>query len=316
MNSISSRLRRITLASLLLLILGSCEKVVELDIEDLEPLLVVNAMPCADSTLFVNVTYSRFFIDNSPFRPVTDASVQMEVNGTMMTSTYRDGANYYFGYQLNGGDSLTLHLSKEGYDDVTGGTRVPTIPDMQNFKAEIDTLQPITAGQIHFTLNEPASERNYYYLYILERDSGSRWNEWEHKWDTIDTIRHAYFNCMDLSISDPAVNVSEGLMGYFSELLFSDSLINGEAHDMLVSLVLFKDTAEHPLLREYTLVFESLSNEAFRYRKAVAQASSMTQYFAEPARIYTNLIGAPGILAAIAKQKIPIVFTYKEQDEE
>lgn len=298
------------------LMLTACEEVMEFDIEEGERAIVVNALPCADSTLFVNVTYSRFFLDNTAFQPVAGADVKMEINGTMTPYTsYQDG-NYYFAHTLAGGDTLTVHVGIEGRDEIVGGTRMPYIPALLNFKAEIDTTQPITAGELTFLLDDDAAQRNYYLIYISERDSGTSWNHWEEKWDTIDTVRNSYFSCLDLDITAPEVNCSEGFMGYFSSILFTDSIINGEQHEMLISLMIPKDTAEHPIQRDYTLVVQSLSEEAFQYRKSVAKANSMEQYFAEPAPHYTNLRGALGIMGGIAQRVIPLVFTYKEPEEE
>lgn len=300
----------------LALLTAGCEEVMEFDIDEGSRAVVVNALPCADSTLFVNITYSRFFLDNTPFQPVVGADVSMDINGTMYSySSYADG-NYFFGQTLNGGDTLTMHVNIAGREEITGGTRVPYLPNMLNFKAELDTLQPITAGELSFTLVDDASQRNYYYIYISERDSGCRWNHWEEKWDTIDTIRHSYFSCLDLDISSPEVNSSEGLFGYFSSLLFTDSLINGQHHEMLISLMLPRDTAEHPIQRDYTLVVQSLSPEAYRYRLEVAKAGSIEQYFAEPSPIYSNIKGALGILGGISQRVIPLVFTYKDPRRE
>ena len=69
--------------------LCSCEKVMEFDIEESDRMVVVNALPSTDSLLFVNITYSRFFLDNQPFTAVTDATVSIEVTGTTMVATVR-----------------------------------------------------------------------------------------------------------------------------------------------------------------------------------------------------------------------------------
>jgi len=304
---------RFPLTLLLAVLFASCEKVVEFDVEDTERQVVVNALPCADSTLFVNVTYSRFFLDNQPFAPVGNATISIDVNGVAYTAANRDGANYIFPYQAASGDTLTIHVAVPGHDEIVGGTRIPPLPAMDSLIAEIDTLQPITAGNISFNLDDPEGE-NYYYIFILERDSGSRWNNWEEKWDTIDTVRHAYFNCLNHEVTDPEVNSAEGFMDYFSMLLFNDANIDGTSAKITLTLSMFKDTAEHPLMRQYTLVVESLSKEAHQYIKEINAASGMSSYFAEPSQIYSNLSSGLGIFAGIARRQIPIVFTYKEQE--
>ncbi len=290
----------------------SCEEVVEFDIEDTKPFVVVNALPNTDSLFFVNITYSRFFLDNQAFRPVTDATVTLDVNGTPMTLTQRDGANYLSNYCIAAGDTMTLTVNVPGYETITAATRAVPLPDLTVPIAEIDTLQPITAGEISFTLNDPSSIRNHYFIYISERDSGTRWNQWDNKWDTIDTVVHSYFTCFNREITDPCVNRIEGMMDYYNQLLFTDSLIDGQQYDITLAIPMFRDTAENPLLRQYTLIVESLSPEAFRYTAEVTAAQGIGQYFAEPTRIYTNLRGALGIFAAIARREIGITFTYKD----
>ncbi len=295
-------------------LLCSCEKVVEFDIEEMERHVVVNALPCTDSALFVNITYSRFFLDNQPFQAVTDATVTVDINGTSVTSSGRDGANYLFGHTVTAGDTMTVHVNVPGHDEIVGGTRIPALPTMLPPVAEIDTLMPISMGNVTFTLDDPVGN-NYYYTYILERDSGTQWNLWESKWDTIDTVKHAYFNCLNHEITNTEVNSVIGMMDYFSELLFTDRDIDGQSYEITLSLPMFKDTAEHPLLKEYTLVVESLSKEAHQYIKETLAANGMESYFAEPTRIYSNLSSKIGIFAGIARREYPLTFTYKEAEE-
>jgi len=297
-------------------LLCSCEKVIELDDDYLEPIVVANALPCTDSLIFVNITYSRFFLDNREFQPVANATVTIDVNGTALSSTQRDGANYLFDYSVVAGDSLTLHVAIPGHDEITAGTRAVPLPNMTTPLAEIDTLMPISMGDIIFTLTDDASRSDYYYIYVLERDSGTQWNQWENHWDTVDTVRHAYFTCLNREITAPEVNVSEGMMDYYTSLMFSDSLINGQAYDLKVSLPMFRDTAEHPMLKEYTLVVEALGPEAWRYRRDVAASQGADSYFAEPRRIYSNLSSGLGIFAAIARRQYDLIFTYKTQEDD
>ncbi|MBQ1409494.1 MAG: DUF4249 family protein, partial [Bacteroidales bacterium] len=137
------------------LVAVSCEKVVEFDIKDSDRYVVVNALPCVDSTFFANITYSRFFLDNQAFLPVTDATVTVDVNGVTYSSTGRDGANYLFPFRAASGDTMTLHVSVPGRDPIVGGTRVPALPAMLPPLAEIDTLLPFNTSDITFTLSDP-----------------------------------------------------------------------------------------------------------------------------------------------------------------
>lgn len=296
--------------------LTSCEKVLDIDVDEGNRYVVVNALPCTDSVLFVNITYSRFFLDNRPFVPIDNASVTIDINGTPTSPTQRDGANYMFSHIVAANDTLTLHVAIPGHDEIVAGTRCVALPAMTTPLAEIDTLQPISQGNISFTLTDPADQENYYYIYVMEYDSGSQWNMWEEKWDTIDTVVNSYFTCFNHEVTGSDVNNSEGMMDYFTSLLFSDRNINGEVYDLLLSIPMFKDTAENPILRRYTLIVESLSKDAFRYITDANQAQGMTSYFAEPARLYCNLSSGLGIFASIARRTYELEFTYMVQPED
>ena len=295
---------------------ASCEEVIDVDYDDSQRLVAVNGLPMTDSTVMVNITWSRFFLDNREFEAVDNATVTLDVNGTLYAAAQASGANHWFGYNAAGGDTLTVHVMVPGHDEIVGGTRQPYLPDITTPLAQIDTLQPFTMGEVSFTLTDPVGA-NYYYVYISERDSGSRWNQWEKKWDTIDTVRNAYFYCLNREATAPEVNSAAGMMDYYSKLLFKDSLIDGTALDMLLAIPMLKDTAEHPIQRDYKLIVESFSREAYRYTIEVMEAQSGASYFAEPRRIYSNLSGnTPGIFAGIAHREFPLTFTYKQPEQE
>lgn len=300
-------------ALLLMAMFTGCEKVVDIDAAIGEA-LVANGLPIVDSTLFVNVTYSRFFLDNTQFSPASDAQVTVDVNGTPMAPSGRDEANFFFPYVVRGGDTLTLHVQLPGFEELVGGTRVPNMPAMDNFRAETDTTQPFTMGDILFTLNDEPGARNYYYLYVMERDSGMRFDTELEKWDTIDTVYRTWFNCIDEAFTSPSVTASEGLMGYFGSLLFSDSLFDGTQHDAKVSVLLYQDDSDSLIARSFEFVFQSLSHETFRYRQSVAQAQGIASYFAEQAQIYTNLNGGYGIFGGIAMRRFKIQFDYPPEE--
>lgn len=308
---------KLTIISLFAAILfASCEKVVEFDVGEMKPLIVINSLPNTDSMFFVNITYSRFFLDNRAFDSVTNATVTVDINGTPLSSYGHSGANYLFNYRATEGDSLTLHVSVPGHDEIIGGTRIISLPDMQPPLAEIDTLLPILQGNITFTISDPQDRENYYYIYIAEHDSGSRWNNWDNRWDTIDTVIHPYFFCLNADITDAEVNTTMGALNYFNELLFVDKRINGTNCEITLSVLMLKDTAENPIMRDYTLVVESLSREAYLYLKDVKANRDMQNYFAEPARLFSNLSSGLGIFASIGRQKYHLTFTYKAIPEE
>ena len=65
-----------------LLFATACTKTIEFDGQQTQSLPVLISLPNSDSTLSLRLTYSRFFLDNSPVTPIKNASIRVELNGS------------------------------------------------------------------------------------------------------------------------------------------------------------------------------------------------------------------------------------------
>lgn len=296
---------------------SSCQKVVEFDVDDLQTHVVLNGVPSVDSTMFVNVSYSRFFLDNSQYLAASGAQVTLWVNGSPMSpNSYRAG-NYFFPYTVTAGDSLRVEVLLEGREPVTAATRVPHMPVVDSVAAVLDTNQILPTIGIHCRLHDPVGT-NYYRFFVIERDSGERYNTWTHEVEHIDTMGTIYFSCIDPNLIDAEATSMEGLMGaFFGELMCKDVHFDGETYGLDFGLISFPDTAEHEGFKHwYWLCIESLSADYYNYRTSVSKANGMSSYFAEPEKLYTNVTGGLGILGGKARIKIPLTVTYATRQDE
>ena len=300
----------------LLVFFASCEEVIPVDPSTSEAQLVLNGVPSSGRQLSVFFAHSRYFLDESNNHPVDGAIVSVDVNG----QTYRPDSmvrcSYYFPYTLQDDDTVAVRVNVGG-TLVSAKTYVPRMPQVNNLMAMIDTSGTLGAEWelgafrllfVSFELKDYRNHEDYYCITVDQRDSGSRHNIFLNTYDTVDTTYLTYFVTLDEDLNSPEVTAIPGMGdAFFTRLLFSDKRIEGKNHRVDLILLLMRDTTEvEPFIHEYTLHVESVTHDRLRYLADVANATSMTQIFSEPAAIYTNVNGALGIFAGNGRKTYPL----------
>lgn len=286
---------------------ASCEDVIEFDTAISESQLVLNGVPSCEKQLTLFFGYSRFFLQESNDNPFPGAEVVVSVNGHDYYPDSVRRCSYYFPYTLQDDDSVSVRINAGG-NIVTAHTHVPRMPKISTPLAWIDTTQVFDLLMTNFDISDHPNYKEYYCVTIQQRDSGSRYNEYFQQFDTIDTIYNTYFVCFDkdLTASDAAASIALG--GYFyDKLLTTDKHIDGQDFNTTLMVMLLKDTNEiYPFIHQYTLQFESVTPDRYRYLQDLTNATSLTQYFTEPAPVYSNVEGALGIFAGNARRTFPL----------
>ena len=296
----------LTLSAIVLIVLASCEKVVEFDIDDTQPKIVVMAQGNSDSLLSVRLTYSRFFLDANDFKVIDNATVSIVDNGTpWANAAYNDG-RYYFSESPRCGDSLKLTVAVPGKPDVTAACRVP-YPPQASLTVNEQTGDYESGVVLHLRLNDPPNEHNYYRLSLLssyfwvERDTAGNY-------DTIYTSTTHHFECSDYAIIDQTdiADLLDG-EGTFSgsQLFFSDDHINGQNHDITL-----KFNHYYGDMNNYVLVLEAFPRDLYLYERSLMQSRDDMQFFSEPTQIHCNVSkGAIGIFGIKSCKYLPFEVT-------
>ena len=306
---------------------------VEFDIDEIPSQLVLNGLPSDGNRMFVNFSYSRFFLDTNTGRSASDFSMRLDVIRQSGTTSYSydsvSRCNYFFPYTPVAGDSLNINI-KVGENTLSAGTKIPKPLQTDNFQT-INTWEVgSSSGAFDTVLNlciigleltDDPNDDNFYYIHIDERDSGSRFNEFKKDFDTIDTIYHnVMFMCQSPTLTSPDALLSSPLLvlpqGYtvYDHIICNDKQMNGSKRSIGVILPILVDTNEvfdetHVFKHDYIFHIESIRPERVRYLLDVATATSMTSMFAEPAGTYSNVIingmQGLGLFSGISHQKFP-----------
>ena len=295
----------LTASLLISLCFTACERVIDFD-TDSESQLVLNAVPSSQRQLFVNFAYSRFFLADT-YRGVPDVDMAVSVNGTEYRPDSIVGNNYFFNNNLQDDDSVSI-LVRTGDRTVTAHTHVPRMPRISPPLAFIDSSGVFDLLTINFNIDDYPGYPERYCFTVTQRDSGLRYRPYLETFDTVDTSYNTMFCCLDKNLTSPEVSSTEAFGGYFySQLLSSDKAIDGTNHNTTLLIILLKDTNEvEPFIHQYTLNVESVTPDRYQYLKDIAGATSMTQYFTEPAPVHCNVNGALGIFAGNARYSAPL----------
>lgn len=288
--------------------LVGCEKVLDIDDSGANDKMVVNAVPMAGRRAFINFTNTHFFLDSVGNHPVDGATVSLFINGVPSVNDSTSRCNYFFADTLRPLDSLRLFIATPK-GNISAATYVPPVPKAGDLRVVEWASPTFNLFVVPFNLADSAGFAEYYTLSVTVRDSGMRYEPWQDRYRTIDTVSHTYFilnNNAEITSNDVSPNIPLG--GYlYSTLMFSDGLIDGRT-DYPVNLFvpIYTDTNEvrdsvHLFKHWYSVNVESVTYDRMRYLISVARANSMTSFFAEQSQPYTNLDGALGIFAGASR---------------
>lgn len=284
-----------------------CEKIIDISEDPSKQQLVLNAVPIAGQRAFVYFAHTRFFLDASNDQPFDEpATVTLYVNGTPYTPDSVAYCKYFFPYTYAEGDSLEV-VATVGDRVAHARTYIPKTPTFSNVQLVNNAFGSTFRYYLaDFDFQDHADEREYYSLAVAVRDSGVRYNEWEQRFDTVDTVHVSYFMLRSNPEITGDASYTVPMLGYlYTRNLFNDGAIDGRNYHVAMRILNLIDTNEvQPFKHEYTVSLESLTFARLRYLIDVSRQGGGFSFFAEQGQVRGNVEGAQGIFAGCARSKI------------
>ncbi len=334
------------LSTITALFLSSCEQVVELDIPEHVPSLVVNCVFHPDSSLWASVSVSQgieFAADDTKHLSGVNLGIYEndQLVGTftetfLAVEDYNDfgipittEVPYYVSdFKSTLGKTYTLKADLAGYESVEAKTTVPLSPNITNI--DLQSLQISNAnaeytnefildGTLRFDINDPVDQKNYYEIALYETRVDSIFSV-KYGIDTIignDTLwDYSDYEVIfqDLrSFSNPIyfslLNSSE-LEDIFndgsSERVLTDITFDGQNHTLSLKI-----ENEYIYVANNSpnieLVIKHLSPDYYNYYTSrELQNNNEDNFVSEPVFVYNNIENGYGIFAAYYSQVYPI----------
>ena len=234
---------------LLMLLMLSCVKEINLDDLRPEPSMVVNCVAISGEPLRVHVSRTWFYTEYSPVVTIDNAKVDLYVNGVHRETLAYDGGDpifnfpgsYNSGYIPAEGDKIAVIATAPGYGKAEAETVIPAPAKLVNSKMELQLVDSMMSSMIRYratfqlTLRDEADVDNYY------------WIRMEEGYPIFDTDEMRYtgdYYWMDMTIdysSEPTlggnINALDEIFGVTNMigsngLAFSDELFDGEDYTM------------------------------------------------------------------------------------
>ncbi len=256
-------MKKITYILIVALLTVSCEKTIDFKGKVTEPMLVVNSIISPDSTVVVEVSESRFFLeDNNGTKYIENADLRLIVNGQDKGKMVKFPAIGTYGtdYRVSAGDEVKIEVSAPGFTPVSSLTIIPPKPTIlavdtsstysqaydvrgwgfNNNPTVWDTVGEFTLKKIHFKMKfqDKSNEKNYYRLIVKRRTYSDKSNSG----GLIDTREYvetylSYFQ--DVVFQDQNQNpmgefgdIFGGEVNSYNYNMFSDELIDGKEYEL------------------------------------------------------------------------------------
>lgn len=309
------------------LLMVSCVRDVEIDLEDLPDRIVLNASVCPGKEVRAHLSKTWFIMDSIPDFDLPDANVRVYINdkfqGFMRNDDIRgDSISLPGQYVLPGcfvkqGDRLRIEADTDGYEPVSGETRIPGRARIY----KVDTLSyrssAYYAEHLRFSV-KIGVETDYYYRLIVEQILDFRKGD---STRTVTSFRSLdgyswYYSGFSVDYEDPVFQsfggspITNQMDGRYCMGVFTGKdMTNTDAIKVSVSPVEYSyesDTLSRVV--HYDVRLLSISEDYYRYMK-IMRGYSITIGDAnfgaliEPADTYSNVENGFGIVARYQEDK-------------
>lgn len=283
----------------LITVFHSCDVVVDLDIEDHTPVLVLNSLLSPDSIAAVSLSHSLGAFEQGSISEVKDATVRLYENDSYLTDAIYVEDDFSLGYyQFEGvyptsGKNYKIEALHNEYESVFSSTTIPelvpinslTIDSVIEYQDEfiIDYTASVT-----FSFEDHPQQENYYMLELIYEDEYYSYPR--------------YFFSNEASFgSSMGVDSEYAFAGDVA--IFSDNLFNGETKSIEFGYWSYihmyeGEEVEQSLVK---LKFSSISKDYYLYKKSRLASRDSDEFFGgEPIQVYTNIQNGLGVLVSKA----------------
>ncbi len=262
------------------LALSGCTKIVELDLPEVPPQLVVNCVLNPDSLVRVSVSSSQSVYTNGAYPPVENATVQLYRDGQyLLDIPYQGRGRYQAPIRPQAAHTYELRLSAPLFPAVTATTRVlgaPALSDTQAKSAPPRLGQTLPTLDVSFVLADPADQDNYYYLRAFTNEPN----------------RLAPGTTYRRAVSIDFVGPVKEEFSMEVRSFFSDKLFNGQALRVQLNL----DT---PSNQPVFLQVAQVPRSYYDYVRSLDKQSYRDNVFGQPVVVANNIIGGLGLFTSV-----------------
>jgi len=290
------------LTPIFLLLLTSCDLLVDVKVPYDGDKVVMNAIQSADSLWTVELTRSRYILapynrPGAPFFPIDFA--QVTITGPDGTTDHlqleKSGSGRFIGTaRPERGKTYKISVIANGLDPVEAEMKMPPIVHIVNIEWDSSNMQSPTGpndySAVHIpfkvTFNDPPDEKNFYAVEVFQTMV-------HHYTDprTNTTYYDTTFQELGVHIEDPGIaSRNDGRQW------FADDIFEGKSYVAPMRIDYFRSGRDETI--ELQVRLTSMSEEYFRYLETIELNAEVDgDPFAQPVQVYSNTTNGFGIFA-------------------
>lgn len=310
------------------LFLSSCVNEIEFTGEQQQPMLVLNSFLTPDSAVKVQLTRSKFFLeDDTKFEVIANADVKLFVNGSFVEKLNYTTNGYYSGSyfpkendivkfvayapqlaEVNTSTNIVPNQSIIGID--SSSVSLGVYPTVQYESVNGGPYIADTTGYMYsrgldlrIRFKDAPNVKNYYRLVLKSK---SYYTDGKVVENTVSSSSD------DLVFGSNKTDIMGEISSYYLYNEFNDQLFDGKTYELKTRVYFqktqFKDEPDttNPThvntntitKQELIVVLQSISESYYYYLKTIAANQSGENFFSEPVQIYSNIQNGLGILGS------------------
>ena len=313
---------------LLSILFSACEIVVDLEIPEHKPVLVLNSVLNPDSIFKLRLSHSVGSFDNNPITEVKNATIGVYQNNNFMgemSNVFQEMSDGYydyysdeyrepdsiFAYTLNAfplaQSTYTFKVSHSSFENIEASSAL-TSP------VNIESLEIVTSlGDEYSTLNKVSvrfldpSGASFYLIRIINKLDDPF---------SMGSTKTVNFNTTDPSILSSSIGGGDAANDasiYLSDALFDDALFEGELKTVNLEFHNWNyfDQGDEST-DSYYLQFSTISKDYFEYLTSYQAHSNYSGgglFAGEPVQVFTNVQNGLGIFGSSNTQSIEMILS-------
>ncbi|MDW3196394.1 MAG: DUF4249 domain-containing protein [Cytophagales bacterium] len=303
--------------------LNACqEALVDIDVDDSTPRLVVGGLFAPEEEMVIKLTRSVSIAESTRFSDfdVKDANVRIYEGGTIVDELrfreqrddsdrpVNDWGAYYAtaGFVPESGKTYTLVVEAPGFEPVRATTTIPGAVDIVTFDVEEVAFQTREAPMVvaaNLSFADDPSQKNYYAVEVLGTALIGQW------YDDNDELVTVYDSAsVNIKATLPDKIDFDAEVSPFKDniLYLSDDAFNGELYALDLSLGLVTDLERYS---SFKAQLKHITEEHYLYATTgqLQEQETAENPFSQPVQVFGNIENGLGIFAGFGKSRLEYI---------
>jgi hypothetical protein len=275
-----------------LMLISSCETVIDMKLPEQPPKIVVNSFFTPDSLIMVHLSKSKFVLSNEQLKEIEDAEISLFENGNYIGKFTHINKGFYHlpGFFPKINTQYTLNAVSSGIKSVEAKETIPNKPIINRVEISSSYFEGENYKDFIVYIEDNANEENYYMIELFGKRFDYIYDTLTYDIiDSIEIVERVYFTSQDLVFEDQGVS---------PQSVISDKIFNGAIYPVRLSVSAYNfDEYSNMGYFEITVHLKQISKAYALYMLSYSK-NSYSDPFSQPVQVFSNVKNGFGIFAA------------------